>query len=89
MFNAPRGKAILALADGPHSSDASDPVEDAAEVTVECALAMSLWKEAHGHLLEQARLQSVHEDPCQEAREGGGCTICRDPDEYSVATQQT
>ena len=40
----------------------------ATEVVVNCALAAEIWKEAHGHLLEWVRLQSMYEDMGQEAR---------------------
>ena len=55
-------------ADNLRASDAVDPVAHATEVAVDNALAVTLWREADGHLLERVRLQSMHEHPRQEAR---------------------
>ena len=47
------------------ASDAIDPVAHATKVAVDSDFSMTI---AHGHLLERIRLQSMHVDPCQEAR---------------------
>ena len=66
LFDAP-GVGVNG-ADDCLASDASDPVARASEVAVDSALVMTFWSGAHGHSPEVVRLQSMHEDPCQEPR---------------------